>query len=204
MNPARRALRDATADAHARVDIVYAAFDLSDRASYAACLAAHAEALLPWEAALDAVAAQRVAEDWPQRKRGALLVADLAELDCPSDIGPPTSVEIERRARLLVETIDDLAAIGGALYVLEGSRFGGKFLARNLPESFPRHYLDADQHNDNWAFLLEKLDALLYASETLQAAVDAALRVFASFETAGRAWLTKDLHWPKRKNSKSI
>lgn len=180
MNPAHKALRDATAQAHDRVDSAFAAFDLTDRDSYAAFLAAHAAALLPLEAALDAAGAERVISDWPQRRRGALLIADLAALE--ADVPAP----VEYRP-----VLDDDAAIAGALYVVEGSRLGGRMLARGIGANLPRGYLDSGQPTENWRNLLARIESLLYDDASKMRAIDAAIDVFAAFETAGRDRLTK-------------
>lgn len=180
MNPAHRALRDRTAEAHERLDALFGGFDLADRASYARFLAAHAEAIIPLEAALDRAGAARVLADWPGRRRGDALRADLADLAAaPLAPAPPV---------LLASGDPQLL---GALYVLEGSRLGGRFLARQVPAKFPRRYLDAEQPRGNWTFLLAQLDALLYDRSSLDMAVAAALDAFARFETSGRAWLVK-------------
>ncbi|NML06148.1 biliverdin-producing heme oxygenase [Sphingomonas sp. G-3-2-10] len=192
MNAAHKALRDATAPAHDRVDAAFGGFDLTDRESYAAFLRAHAEAFLPIEAALEAAGVERLIDDWPERKRGHLIREDLAFLNVrlPDAFGGPPPV------------LDTDAAIAGMLYVLEGSRLGGKFLARKLPPGFPRAYLDADQPSGNWRKLLDRLDTILYQPAELAAAIDAAQAAFDAFERSGNRWL-KDISCPNA-NSKSI
>lgn len=188
MNPAHRALRDATRPAHEAVDGVFAGFDLADRAGYARFLAAHGDALHPWETALDAAGAQRIVADWPARRRGHLLAQDLADLGAalPLETG---ALRVDGDPARASETDD--AGVAGMLYVIEGSRLGGRFLARQLPSEFPRAYLDADQPHGNWGFLLARIDAILYRPELVQSAIDAANRVFADFEAAGRRWLAR-------------
>lgn len=185
MNPAHKALRDATATAHERVDAAFGGFDLTGRDSYAAFLRAHAEAFLPIEAALEAAGVERLIDDWPERKRGHLIREDLAMLGArlaPDEAGIPVR-------------IDTHEAIAGTLYVLEGSRLGGKFLARRLPPGFPRAYLDADQPSGNWRKLLDRLDTILYQPAELAAAIDAAQAAFDAFERSGTRWL-KDITCP--------
>ena len=80
MKEAHRRLRAATAHAHEAVDAVFGDYDLTDRDSYARFLSAHAAAMVPLEAALDAAGAERVTADWAERKRGDLILADLAAL----------------------------------------------------------------------------------------------------------------------------
>jgi heme oxygenase (biliverdin-IX-beta and delta-forming) len=214
LNPTHKALRAGTAEAHDRVDTAFAAFDLADRESYAAFLQAHAEVLLPLEEALDAAGAEALVPDWPDRKRGALLVEDLAFLRPqdqsgdsqpllrhpqppsrhPREGGDPESQAVSSAnldTGLRGEDEWELASpaqIAGALYVVEGSRLGGRFLARQLPRGFPRAYLDADQASEKWRNLLDRLEPILYQPDALQSALGAAHHVFSAFERSARRW----------------
>jgi heme oxygenase len=181
LNPTHKALRAGTAEAHDRVDSAFAAFDLTDRDSYAAFLRAHADVVLPFEAALDAAGAQHVTPDWAERKRGDLLTEDLAFLRDAGEhrLEAPVAPGLEAT---------DQAALAGALYVLEGSRLGGRFLVRQVPRGFPRAYLDADQAPEKWRNLLDRLDTILYQPEALQSALAAAHNVFAAFERSAVRW----------------
>ncbi len=179
-NSVHQALRDATAAAHDRVDAAFADFDLSDRASYARFLRAHAEVVWPMEAALPGA---RLIEDWDSRKRGALLKEDLAQL--------PRSVDselVEGQAFVWLGANSDLSVIAGTLYVLEGSRLGGRFLARSLPRGFPRAYLDADQRAEKWQQLLSRIAQLLTDGAALDSAIAAAEATFAAFERSAAHW----------------
>lgn len=182
MTPAHRALRERTSEAHERVDSAFGGYELSDRSSYAAMLRAHLEALMPYEASLTGWQGQSaLLADWEERRRLPALLDDLEALDArPSILG----------ALDTSEALPD-AQIAGILYVLEGSRLGGKFLARQLPPEFPHRYLDADQPSGNWRKLLEKIDLILYESDLLDSAVEAALSAFAAFERSGRKWSMK-------------
>lgn len=132
---------------------------------------------MPTEAALDAAGAQAIFADWPERRRRAALAADLADLDIslPAAEAPPLP--------------DDAAAISGALYVIEGSRLGGRFLARQVGEGLPKRYLDPAVRPPGWPALLEQFEPFLYDSMTFATATAAALAVFERFEAAGRRWL---------------
>ena len=192
MNAAHKALRTGTAEAHDRVDAAFATFDLTDRESYAAFLRAHAEVLLPLEGALPG---ERILEDWEDRKRGALLREDLAFLPKPATSRHPGEGRDLEPHRDALATQDagprwhnDLAALAGALYVLEGSRLGGRFLSRQIPRGFPRAYLDADQAPEKWRNLLDRLETILYQPAALQSALAAAHQVFAAFERSARVW----------------
>jgi heme oxygenase len=188
-NPVHQALRDGTAEAHNRVDAAFADFDLTDRADYARFLAAHADVVWALEAALPG---ERVVEDWDARKRGDLLREDLAFLRFPGESRRPesqaaSSVTLGPGFRRGTEEWDE-PTIAGTLYVLEGSRLGGKFLARRLPAGFPRAYLDADQRAGNWQQLLTVIDRLLREPAALATALAAALATFAAFERSAANW----------------
>ncbi|MGN6374638.1 MAG: biliverdin-producing heme oxygenase [Sphingomonas sp.] len=180
MTPAHRALRDGTRDAHDRLDALFARFDLSSPAGYADFLAAHAEALLPIEAALDASPVALVTPDWPARRRGGLIAADLAALGRSV---PPVAPQ---------PPIADPVAIAGTLYVIEGSRLGGKVLARQVGPDFPLAYLDAPQEPGGWRALLTSIDSMLHDGEETARAVGAAIAIFDRFYRAGRQWLGPD------------
>ncbi|MDF2386098.1 biliverdin-producing heme oxygenase [Nostoc ellipsosporum NOK] len=191
MNPTRQALRAATSAAHDRVDTAFAGFDLTHRESYARFLAAHADVVWALEAALPG---DRVVDDWEERKRGHLLREDLAHLPKPAssrhsgerrDLGQEGEEGAARDPGL---RRDDDSWIAGTLYVLEGSRLGGKFLARRLPAGFPRAYLDADQRTEKWQQLLTVIDRLLHEPAALEAAITAALATFTAFERSAEKW----------------
>lgn len=181
MNPTHKALRDGTRGAHERVDAAFAAFDLADARHYAAFLHAHADVLLPLEAALDTAGAERITPDWESRKRGTLIREDLAFLrDQPLPVAP---------AEPAAWDLASLEQAAGALYVLEGSRLGGKFLARQVPAGLPRAYLAPDQPAENWRNLLDRLDTILYEPAALQSALAAAHQAFAAFERSAVRWV---------------
>lgn len=179
MNAAHRRLREATGAAHARVDALFSRFDLARRDDYAGLLAAHAEALLPVEALLDQGGAESITQDWPQRRRAGVIQVDL---DALGIILPTPQSE---------DSVTSEAAMAGMLYVLEGSRLGGRFLARSVPDSWPRAYLGSHQPSHMWPELLDKLNVLLYEQEALELAVTAANQTFGRFEAAGTKWLAK-------------
>ncbi len=81
---ARQALRSATAVHHERVDRAYGRFDLSDKRQYRRFLEAHAAGLLPAERAIDLSDVHAILPDWPERRRGHLLRADLSALGAPA------------------------------------------------------------------------------------------------------------------------
>lgn len=162
-------LRSATAAEHERVDAAFGGYLLADRAHYTAFLKAQAEAFLPVEAAIEAAHPQDVLPDWPGRRRAPLLQRDLASLGVAmadlSDYPVPHST----------------SALLGAIYVLEGSRIGGKFLERQVPNDFPRAFLSA--HDSlSWRQFLGLLEQRLQSTAQIEAAIGSAKSVFAFFE----------------------
>lgn len=169
--PARTTLREATADAHVRVDTAFGGFALSEPAAYRRFLQAQAAALLPVEAALDRAHAHRVIGDWPQRRRGALLKADLATLGASA-------------VPLAQPVLATSAEVCGAVYVLEGSRLGGAMLVRSVPTDLPTAFLRAPSGPGAWRALLDRLDMVLTDDPTRAEATRAALAVFDLFARA--------------------
>ncbi len=175
MTDARAALRRATAPDHERVDAVFGGFRLDDPTDYRAFLTAHAMALPAIEDALDAAGFAMLLDDWPQRRRGGAIAADLAALG--ASLPAPLPVPI---------SLDTPAAQWGAAYVVEGSRLGGALLARSVPHGLPRGYLGAPQMPGAWRNFLEKLDKHICRPQDVAQATDAARAVFGLFEVAGR------------------
>lgn len=173
LSPVHRVLREATADAHTDLDALFAQFDLGDATDYARFLSAHAAALMPVEEWLDTHGADRVAADWPARRRGQAIAADLAELDA----APPEPLRFDPPA--------PDGAVAGVLYVIEGSRLGGRVLARQVAAGLPRRYLDPLDGRPSWPALLAAIDAALPERPAQAAAVAAARATFALFAAAG-------------------
>ena len=138
MNGAVALLRARTRDAHETVDAVFGTHLLADRDDYRRFLIAHARAL----PAAEALAAQAM----PLRARTPLLADDLARLDT---------------AMPDVLTVDasGAAAAWGALYVVEGSRLGGRLLAQSVPATLPCAYLGATHLPGEWRAIREAIDA---------------------------------------------
>jgi heme oxygenase len=119
------ALRAATADLHARADAELRSGGwLRDAPSYA-CFA---QRLLGFHRVVEAAAAPLagpVADlDHPARRRSPLLEADLRRL---TRLGVPRPPPAHPAVRL---HLDDVAALLGCLYVVEGSTLGGQVLIR--------------------------------------------------------------------------
>jgi heme oxygenase len=169
----RTTLRAATRQDHDRVDRLGGAFDLADPAGYGAFLLAHAAVLPPLEAALDAAPPQDLPPYWPERRRTAALLSDLAELglEAPDPSRIPAPATAAERV--------------GALYVLEGSRLGGILLRRRLAEAqpgAPSAYLAHGEGAPLWRTFLEWLDSRALDPVQTHAAIDGARGVFEAFE----------------------
>ena len=171
----RFALREATAAEHERVDAAFADFDLADRRSYANFLAAQAAALLPVEAGIDRSDVARLLPDWPERRRGSLLCDDLNALEVSALVGAPVDFDSDE-------------AVLGAVYVLEGSRMGGRMLARAVAPNLPCRFLEASD-DGRWRTLTALIDTALGSDEQRAVAIDAARAVFARFEQSARRQL---------------
>lgn len=118
----RDRLKQATADAHRDLDTRLGALDLGRLPGYRRFLEINAAALLPLETALESSGVAVIFADWPQRARRAAMLADLARVG---------------GANRASESVDRLSrnAVFGALYVLEGSRLGAKYLLRSVAQS---------------------------------------------------------------------
>ena len=175
-NRVHAALRAATFECHQRVDEIYSAAQLDDRMSYGNFLCAQAAALLPVEAALDQSGIADLVEDWAERNRGRLLIRDMAELGIPrpEPIGRPIW--------------SGPSEMLGALYVLEGSRLGGKLLRRSVPTDFPTNFLAAE-HLGSWALFLIRLGKIVDTDAARTDAITGARAVFSLFEKSGRFYL---------------
>lgn len=172
---ARLHLRDATSADHAAVDAIYSRFDLRRRRAYRAFLAAQCAALAPIEEALAAAGIGALLPDWPSRRRAPLLIADLADLGA----APPP-------AGAAPVSLPSAAAMLGAVYVLEGSRFGGALLARRLAPEAPARFLGAGADPAAWRALAALMDRRLDDEDALAEAVGAARAVFTAFAVSGQ------------------
>ena len=159
-------LREQTAPDHAAVDRAFAAFDLADRDAYGRLLLAHASVTPVVEAAL---ARGSTLPAW--RPRSMLVFADLDALR----IAPPRPLSFG--------PIKSRAAHLGALYVLEGSRLGGKLLSGRVSAGLPVTYLSDGHLPGEWRKFLQRLDEAAQRSEAVwrDDLVDGARQVFKAY-----------------------
>lgn len=149
MESLRSRLRAATAPHHQRVDAAFSAFPLEQIDGYRDFLRAHAQVVDPLEVALEASRIEAMVNDWPQRQRRHALSADLAELEGR----PPVTESIPYPLRP--------GWCLGAAYVIEGSRLGGRVLAKRVASgnpSAPLRYLAGHGTTPSWAAFLEQLE----------------------------------------------
>lgn len=165
-------LRVATRAAHDQVDSLLSGFDLGQRKDYAVFLRIQATAFLPVELALDEAGARSLVADWPDRRRSALLKADLDALQIasPPALAPPNFAGSD--------------AILGGLYVLEGSRLGGTMLARSVGDGLPRRFLGAAPLRGGWKGLIALLEQHLTSDVQRERAAKSAILTFDCFYRA--------------------
>jgi heme oxygenase len=174
---ARTLLREACAEAHARLDGRLSKLNFDDREAYAAVLSRMSGPLSAYEGALTAGVAPALFANWSGRLRSYALRADLEALG--------GSFRQTRRAPL-----EDEAAALGALYVLEGSRLGGQVLARMAEASADEgvrgatRYFRHGQGGALWRGFIETLENSDAVRARPHAAAQAALDTFAAFEAA--------------------
>ncbi|MEO6198404.1 MAG: biliverdin-producing heme oxygenase [Sphingomicrobium sp.] len=169
---ARFALKAATQHAHERLDRRIARLDLANRAEYATFLAIH-EAVLP--ALEDQLADSGLGEcvpNWAEHRRTGALRADMAAMAIESSSPNP------------LPPLDSTEELLGAAYVLEGSRFGGHYLARQVPDDLPAAFLRGQGNLGPWPELVAVMDARLSTAEQLDRASAAALAVFDAYARA--------------------
>jgi heme oxygenase len=171
MDSLRTRLRQLGADLHQQVDDAYSQLGLETAEGYRHFLQAHAAALFSLEPCLEQNGVNELLDDWPDRRRSDALRADLQALNCT-----PTTV-------LPMPTSASSAWCWGALYVLEGSRLGGKLLARRLQAAqpgAPMHYLDHAADQGLWPRFLQRLESHAQGSDEseLKRGVEDAFGVF--------------------------
>lgn len=168
-------LRTATADLHAEVDARFSDAFKGDVSDYSSFLSALVAALAPLERALESAGIHAAVPDWEERRRASLLLDDLHTLGAapPREIDPPS---VDGEARQL-----------GIVYVLEGSRLGGKLLLRRAlghADSRVRaatRYLSHGAGRDLWSSFLVCLEGSSAVTDAPDEAVAGARAAFALF-----------------------
>ncbi len=176
----RQLLRDATREAHRRVDACFGRFDLASPRGYRDFLAVHGAVLPGCEASLEASGAAVLIADWPRRRRAAALLDDLAHVGAAGSTHPTALRRLSP------------AELFGIAYVLEGSRMGGAVLARQVEANMDpdcrvaTRYLRHGAGQGLWPSFLAALEASDPVRADPDAVVAAASATFAAFaEAAG-------------------
>ncbi|RYE34766.1 MAG: heme oxygenase [Hyphomicrobiales bacterium] len=146
----RTFLRDETNELHRELDAIVGVF--SSRAEYASFLKGTYRHRAPVEAALRDAAVET--SPWRSRKLLPELTADLADLALPLPAADPFHLS------------NDIAALLGAAYVLEGSALGARVLVKGVEHlgfgpDFGARYLSAQAGSlDRWRAVLVALEGL--------------------------------------------
>ncbi|MGD1877761.1 MAG: biliverdin-producing heme oxygenase [Kiloniellaceae bacterium] len=180
----RSVLRAATAPDHARLDRAVSTLDLSVPQDYRDFLQLHAAVLLPLERWLVDNAVADDLPDWPERSRGAALLDDLGNLQ----MQPATACSLSFDLRPF-SFDNSLAVKAGMLYVLEGSRLGGRLLLRQVqagPAGFPTAFLEHGVETKLWPSFTVWLARLPREEGFVTAAVASAQAVFLLYEQEAR------------------
>ena len=166
-------LKARTGHAHGTVDGLFSRFDLGERDSYVDFLLAHGRVLPGIEAALrhDGLPA------WLPRT--GRLAHDLGTFGH----GMPQPVEVRTRPGLAWQS--------GLVYVIEGSRLGGRLLLRRVGPGYSVRFLSAVHEPGAWQALTRTLDARarLEGAAWLEEAVGGALHGFELYATAAEELL---------------
>jgi heme oxygenase len=169
----RSVLRDATSALHVEVDTAMS--EVMGRGGYPEFLLRSADALLPLESALEKAGVVGILPDWAQRSRSLAIQADLADLS----VAMPEHVEGIRALR-----IEGEAALFGALYVLEGSRLGARYIARGIDPTLPARYIRHGEGLPLWPTFLARLECSVAVQDHLDDALSGARAAFQAFRDA--------------------
>jgi heme oxygenase len=170
-------IREATKLSHGRLDAAMNWVDLGRPAYYAGFLRGQAEALFPLEIALERHGIEEVLADWPQRARTPALANDLSALGIACD--PLPDPDLDGAAQML-----------GVVYVLEGTRVGGRVILSRLADQPDSSILGATAYLRHgfgkrfWPTFLATLENSPAAQDHPDRVIDGAQMAFGMFESA--------------------
>jgi heme oxygenase (biliverdin-IX-beta and delta-forming) len=176
----REKLKHATARAHRDLDARFGAYCLTGVDGYRRFLEASAAALLPLETALERSGVIDVFPDWPQRSRAAAIADDLGRIGGIARPLPPPA-PLGRNEML------------GAMYVLEGSRLGARYLLRAIADCGEPTIAEATRYLGHgsglplWRTFLAKLESEPVTSRDEADIISGARNAFAMFARAAGA-----------------
>lgn len=175
----RSLLKESTASAHHSLDGLFSGIDLTQRDDYGRFLAAHASALCSFEQVLEAQGIAQIFPSWPEHRRSDALRQDLHTL----------GLHPLETSSLPLPVLQNEAQCVGALYVLEGSRFGGRMmLERVLSSDNPTvrqatAFLSHGQSGGMWPRFMGLLSTNAAAHDYPEETVEGALIAFRHFHT---------------------
>lgn len=168
MNAVRDWLRRETAALHDAVDREVEQIDASTaKGARALCRYLH-RGNLTVEAALERANVHRILPEWPSRKCAGLLGDRAPTLDGQG----PHALEFQGESE-----------VWGALYVMEGSRLGSKFLARRYAPLAKHPYFIAALADRFWPIFLARLGEAHATLEKKDALLSGARRAFGAFRS---------------------
>lgn len=172
----RFAIKEATATAHERLDQGLGRLDLTYSGGYRLFLKTIAAAHLPLEALLERSGIAGIVTDWPQRTRSEALRQDLQALG-----------ETVEPLNLDIDPVGEPFALG-ALYTLEGSRLGGRYLLETVKRARANPPAEFLKHGDTrlWGSFCAQLEASPQAHAHLDDVITGARYAFSVFERAMR------------------
>ena len=117
---------------HSLEDLLQLVSPLS-RARYVAALKGFQHFLLAWESRIGALLPTRLCEWFAGRSRYGLLLEDIRVLEIELLISPEAEAACARAVRSI--ELDNLEAVFGSMYVLEGSALGGRVITVQVGET---------------------------------------------------------------------
>ncbi|MCY7399060.1 MAG: biliverdin-producing heme oxygenase [Sphingomonas bacterium] len=175
-------LRLNTREWHDRVDAAFEQFDLTTERGYRSFLEAHAQVIPLCELHLANSGAERRFPGWLGTMRMPALMADLDAMGGTWQT-PPDIAGNEKR----FDTAGP--ALVGMIYVLEGSRLGGRILAKRVERGGNARCRSATEYlrhdgGVSWRSFLDRLHTLELSELETEAALAASIKIFRLFERA--------------------
>ncbi|TQV70078.1 biliverdin-producing heme oxygenase [Denitrobaculum tricleocarpae] len=177
-------LRGATQAEHARLDRLVSRWNFAEKLDYSNFLLMQSAVLIPLESWLESRDVEADLPDWRLRARSTALLKDLATLNLSAL--PPVAMSFDV----------SLSAKMGILYVLEGSRLGGRVLARAVEgslEPLPVSFLLHGSETGLWQSFRQRLGQLPHDPRLWEEMAQAARKVFELYEHQTRAMMKEAL-----------
>lgn len=167
---------------HDRVDAAFEKFDLTTEPGYRSFLEAHAHVVPGCERHLVNSGCGTRFPGWTGDARTPALRSDLDTMGVAKPI--PRALDQDQ---VPMSTADP--ALVGMMYVLEGSRLGGRVLARRVEMGSNARCRSATQYLSHdggvsWRSFLHRLETLEFTEVEIEAALAAAIEIFRLFERA--------------------